>query len=52
MKEFSLLKEVKEFCIKEWVHHNEADCCAEDCPIATLGYCDGDPRKINIKEVK
>lgn len=51
MKESSLLKEIKELCIKEWVHCNEADCCAEDCPIAILGYCNGDPREICVKEV-
>lgn len=51
MKKTSLLKEIKKLCIKEWVHRDEADCCAENCPIASLGYCNGDPREIVI-EVK
>lgn len=50
MEKFSLLKEIKGFCIKEWVRRDEADCCAEDCPISALGYCNGDPREIDIKE--
>ena len=50
MKKTSLLKEIKELCIKEWVRRDEVDCCAENCPIASLGYCNGDPREIVIKK--